>query len=233
MPRGALGAQLQPSQENQMFARAEQSVAPLVSINFATGERPPSLAEHIGPGLAADIRFEGVSFPSYAPPGRDAQDKRYEWILDEWLALARWIISTLFFFTSLLSLDMLICNLYRDCRRVNSCTMVERLRRHQALWGGPTPMPKIANHALITFTREDYVDDRRRLVGLLAVIINDWPRVKLPTPPPRTSTQEDFFDFERRVWVAFAQTWIDYIHRRIPFPLPLPKSLPPGFMPQL
>jgi len=230
--RNQVGSRFRPTPPSNHFVEpcsSENDECIVVADVFSPGQRPPSFAQtFVKPKKT--VHFMGVPWPDWEPvliPS--GVDKAYEWIKGAHHELLLWIACNLLFFVSLISFDSMLRASHPSCPRLGRMPWSKRLALYRVLWGGPTPIPNLSVAQLVTHSKYEGLEMRRPLVVAFSLIVGAWPRVHLPPPPSPEDGQEAFLMFEHRVWVAFLVTWLDYLRRPPPFPVPIPKVLPVEF----
>ncbi|KAH7091779.1 hypothetical protein BKA62DRAFT_600014, partial [Auriculariales sp. MPI-PUGE-AT-0066] len=144
------------------------------------------------------------------------------WLNRQWRDLVYYRATTMYFLVAVFWIDLLIRALYPWCPEAHHESPAERLALIFAFWGGSTPLAELDRGSLLD---SDEMVRRRRLATFYQ-IVRRWPRVNLPDMPETFASTAEFETFERKVWLAYVQTYIDYLRRYPPFPMAPPSNAP-------
>lgn len=210
LPSAAAGAA--PSQPDQASTAA--TATPSAS---APRPEPTTLRDLYAP--AGPRALGGHSLPPYNPPEKGTPEAAsYSWPPKNWRVYISWYIREMAFRYELHGLDDFLRKEYPDQIAVG----VSNLRRQQdicAIWASDVFVPEGANPLTL-----DEWSQRCTAVSAFYRIVSSWPRVLLPECPLLWETEEEFLKFERAVWRAFAQTYVDYYARFPPVPAQRPAA---------
>ncbi|KAH7100808.1 hypothetical protein BKA62DRAFT_672568 [Auriculariales sp. MPI-PUGE-AT-0066] len=145
----------------------------------------------------------------------------YDWLSPDWRRFVCFRAIMMFFYCAVFTLDVRLRSLYPDNNDLNDESTIDRMNVIFAFWGGTTPLGEV--HRGCFFSKD--LHERRLRLAALHRIVKVWPKVQLPETVP--TAPEDLARYEEKLWLAYAQTYIDYFRRYPVFPTPIP-TLPPG-----
>ncbi|EJD33276.1 hypothetical protein AURDEDRAFT_117910 [Auricularia subglabra TFB-10046 SS5] len=172
--------------------------------------------------LTPDVfKFNEHELPRFTPPANDVPEfAGYVWPNASWRTFIIWDISELLFRFELYGLDFFLRKQYPAALELTRESTLERQQLIFDIWKGRNFLPSGPS----PLTAEDW-RVREPAVRAFGRIVKTWPRTALPEAP-ETFTPAGFTAYEKAVWLAYGQTYMDYHWREAPFPCRCPESLP-------
>lgn len=207
---------------------APQGTAPLPSAPAAlststleVARRPSSLREILEPRGAA-LSFAGHHLPAFDPPEDKAAMEGYVWpphATDAWRSYFAWDWAEIFFRYEVFRLDHLLRTTHTDIHALCAETTMQRQLTVCRVWESDGFVPSGRS----PLTRPNWTE-RESCVRAFHHLVRSWPRTDLDLAPDQFDHEADFLAFERKVWLAYAQTYYDYYGRTAPLPSPCPTA---------
>ena len=164
------------------------------------------------------MHYLGRTLPKFAVPMDSAAAKAYDWLPDPWKAFIAWRVQVLNFGLELLHLDRTICRLRPDSAAAQMCCY-DRLCMLRAVWGGALPMVDTR-----LFTSDNWLV-RKPVICALCDLVASWDHSDIYVPMSvLTNNKAAFAAAEHAVLKAYAQSYVDVLHRPPPFPIVCPED---------